>query len=142
MELHIIIWGLPHNVCRRCPQDLSRGHPLALHIGQYGDVLRTLHWDVLRMSYFSLLRGSVEDLLRTLAGDVPNRYVMDHMGMSIGRLLRTSSRCPRYDILPSGYVLFFLFEKFFCKHFSREMGNIRSSRVAQLQKTIKTKLLG
>ena len=113
MELHIIIWGRPHNVCRRRPQDVGRGRPLALHIGQYGDVLRTLHWDVLRMSYFSLLRASVEDLLRTLVGDVINRYVMDHMGMSIGRLLRTSSRLPWGVILPSGYVLFFLFEKSF-----------------------------
>ena len=82
--------GTSSYVCRRRPQDVGRGRPLALHIGQYGDVLRTLHWDVLRMSYFSLLRASVEDLLRTLVGDVINRYVMDHMGMSIGRLLRTS----------------------------------------------------
>ena len=34
--------GRPHSVCRKRPQDFNRGHPLALHIGQYEDVLRTL----------------------------------------------------------------------------------------------------
>ena len=36
------------------------------------------------------------------AGDVPWRYIDDHMGTSIGRLLGTSSGHPRDVILPSG----------------------------------------
>ena len=64
---------------------------MALHIEQYGDILRTLHWDILRMSYFNALRTSVADILRTLVGDVPWRYLEDHMGTSIGGLLSTSS---------------------------------------------------
>ena len=31
---------------------------MALHIGRYGEVLRTLQWDVLRKSYFKVLRTS------------------------------------------------------------------------------------
>ena len=83
--------GRPRDVCRRRPQDVCRGRPLELHIGHYGDVLRTLHWDFLRTSYFIVQRASVKDVLRTLAGDVPWRYIEDHMGTSIGRLLGTSS---------------------------------------------------
>ena len=61
-----------------------------------------LYWDVLRTSYFNVQRMSVEDVLWTSADDVPWRYIEDHMGMSIGRLLETSSRRPRDVILPSG----------------------------------------
>ena len=35
-------WGRLHNACRRCPQDIGRGRPMGLHIGQYLDVLITL----------------------------------------------------------------------------------------------------
>ena len=59
-----------HNVCRRHPQDVGRGRPMALHIGPYGDVPRTLHWNVFRTSYFNVLRTSVENFLKTLVGDV------------------------------------------------------------------------
>ena len=63
-------------------------------MGHYGDVRRT--------SYFNVQRTSVEDVLRMSAGDVPWRYIEDHMGTSIGRLLGTSSGHPRDVILPSG----------------------------------------
>ena len=59
---------------------------MALHIGHYGDVPRTLHWDI----------------LRTLAGDIPWRYIEDHMGKSVGRLLGMSSGGPQDVIMPSG----------------------------------------
>ena len=99
--------GRPHNVCRRRPQDVSTGPPMALHIGQYGDVLRTLAWDVLGTSYFNVLSTSVEDVFRTLVGDVPWRYKEDHMGTSIGNLLGTSWGRPRDVVLPAGKVLWF-----------------------------------
>ena len=57
------------------PQDVGRGRPLALHIGHYGDVLRTLDRDVLRTSYFDVQRRSVEEVRSTWAGDVPWRYI-------------------------------------------------------------------
>ena len=79
---------------RRRPEDVGRGLPLALHIGQYGDVPRMLRWYV--------LRTLVEDVLRTSIGDIPWRYIEDHMGTSIGRLLMTPSGRPRDVILPSG----------------------------------------
>ena len=63
---------------------------MALHIRQYGDVLRTLHWDV----------------LRTSVGDVLWRYIKDHMGTSIGRFLETSPGRPRDVILLSGEMVF------------------------------------
>ena len=105
----------PHNVCRRRLQDVVMGPPMALHIGQYGDVLRTLAWevlrtlawDVLRTSYFNVLSTSVEDVFRTLVGDVPWRYKEDHMGTSIGNLLGTSWGRPRDVVLPAGKVLWF-----------------------------------
>ena len=81
-----------------------RGLPMALHIGQYGDVPRTLRWYVLRTLYLNVLRTSVEDVLRTSIGDIPWRYIEDHMGTSIGRLLMTSSGRPRDLILPSGNI--------------------------------------
>ena len=37
---------------------------------------------------------------------IPWRYIDDHMGTSIGRLLRTSSGCPQEVILPSGTGLY------------------------------------
>ena len=55
---------------------------MALHIGQYEDVPRTLHWNILRTSYFNVLWTSVEDILRTSVGDVPWRYIVDHRGIS------------------------------------------------------------
>ena len=94
--------GRPHNVCRGRPQGVGKGSPVALHIGWYGDLLREIHWDVLRTSYFSVLRTSAEDVLRTLLGEVPWRYIEDHMVTSIGRLLGTSSGRPRDVILSSG----------------------------------------
>ena len=71
---------------------------MALHIRQYGDVLRKLHWNVLRTSYFNVLRTSV--------GDVLWRYIEDHMGTSIGRFLGTSPGRPWDVILPSGEMVF------------------------------------
>ena len=59
-----------------------------------------LHWDV--------LRTSIEDVLRTSAGDIPWRYIEDHMATSIGRLLGPSSERP-WDVtllirlLPNAY---------------------------------------
>ena len=38
-----------------------------------------------------VLRTSVEDVLMTPVGDAPWHYIEHHMGMSIGRLLGTSS---------------------------------------------------
>ena len=70
---------------------------MALHMGQYVDVLRTFYWDVLRTSYFNVLR--------TLVGEVPWRYIEDHMGTFIGRLLGTSSGRPWDVILPVGYKI-------------------------------------
>ena len=55
---------------------------MVLHIGMYGDVLRT--------SYFNVLQTLVEDVLRKSEGDVPWRYIEDHMGTSLGRLLGMS----------------------------------------------------
>ena len=79
---------------------------MALHVGEYGHVLRTLHWDVLSTSYFNVLRTSVEVVFKTLVGDVPWRYIENHMGTSIGRLLGTSPGRPRDVVLPSGeYIL-------------------------------------
>ena len=80
------------NVCRKRPQDVGKGRPLALHIGHYWDDLRTLYWDVLRASYFNVQRISVEDVLRMLAGDVPWRYIEDLLGTisPFGEVLRTS----------------------------------------------------
>ena len=77
---------------------------MALHIGQCGDVLRKLHWNVLKKSYFNVLRMLVKDTLKTSAGDVPWRYIEDHMGMCIGCLLGTLSGRPRDLILPGGLV--------------------------------------
>ena len=57
-----------HNLCRRRPQDVGRGRPMVLHIGQNGGFLKTVHWDVLRTSDFNILKMLVEDALRTLAG--------------------------------------------------------------------------
>ena len=87
--------GRRRNVCRRRPQDVGRGCPLASHIGHYANVLRTLHQDVLKTSYYNIHRTSVEDDLRTLAGDVPWRYLEHHMGTSIGCLLGKSLGRPR-----------------------------------------------
>ena len=78
---------------------------MALHMGQYGNFLRMLYWDVLRASYFNVLRTSVKDVLRTFVGNIPRCYIEDHMGTSIGRLLGTYSR-PQDIILPSGYCSF------------------------------------
>ena len=55
---------------------------MALHIGRYGDVLKT--------SYFNVLR--------TLVEDVPWRYIEDHMGTFIEGLFGTSSGRPQ-DLL-------------------------------------------
>ena len=74
---------------------------MALHIGQYWDLLRTLHWDILRTPFFNALRTLVEDVFRTSAGEVSWRYIEDHMGTSIKRLLGTFSGRPRDVILPS-----------------------------------------
>ena len=73
-----------------------------LHIRQHADVLRMLHWVVVRMSYFHVMRTLVGDVLRTLLEYLPWNKIKDHIGKSIGRLLRTFSGCPRDVILPSG----------------------------------------
>ena len=79
---------------------------MALHVGEYGHILRTLYWDVLRASYFNVLWTSVEVVLRTLVGDVPWRYIEDHVGTSIGRLLGMSPGRPQDVVLLSGeYIL-------------------------------------
>ena len=67
------------------PLNVGKRRPMALDIGQYGKVLRALHWDVLRTSYFSVLR--------TLVEDVPWCDIEDHMETSIGRYLGTSTGC-------------------------------------------------
>ena len=60
-----------------------------------GDVLWTLHWDVLRSSFFNFQRTSVEKVLRTSSEDVPWRCIKDYLGYvhrtSFGDVLRTSS---------------------------------------------------
>lgn len=86
-----VIFQRPEGVTRGRPQDISRRCPLALHIGNYREVFRTLHWGVLRMSYFNVLRPFVKNILRTLAGNIPWRYTQNHISASIGRLLETSS---------------------------------------------------
>ena len=78
------------NIGRRRPQNVGRGRPMELHIGQR---------DVHRTSYFNVLRTLVEDALRMSVGDVPWRYIEDHMSASIGRLLGS----PQDVILPSGW---------------------------------------
>ena len=65
---------------------------MVLHVGKYGDVLRT--------SYFNVLRTSVQNIFRTWVGDVAWCYIEGHIGMSIGNLLGTSSGHPRDVILP------------------------------------------
>ena len=94
--------GGPHNVGRSFPQDVGRVRPIALHIGQYGDVLRTLHWVILRTSHFNVLRTSVENVLRESVQDIPWRYIEDHIETFIGRFLGKFSGRPRDVILPSG----------------------------------------
>ena len=54
-----------------------------LHIGQYGDVIRTLHWT------------SLGRHISTLVGDTPWRCIENHKGTFIGRVLGTSSGHPR-----------------------------------------------
>ena len=70
---------------------------MSLHLRQYGDVLRMLHWDVLKTPYFNVLG--------TLAGDVPWRYIEDHIETSVRCLLGTDSGRPWDVILPSGLFL-------------------------------------
>ena len=62
--------------------------PLELQIRPYWDVLVT----------------SAGHVLKTSTGDVPSRYIEDHMGTSIGRLLVTPSGRPQDVILPSGLI--------------------------------------
>ena len=69
---------------------------MALHIGQYGEVFRTLRWDDHRTPYLNVLR--------TLAVDFPWCYIEDDMRTTIGCLLATSSGRPRDIILPSGKI--------------------------------------
>ena len=79
---------------------------MVLHIGQYGNVLRTLHLDVLRMSYLNVLSAPVEDVLRTSVGDFHWHYIENSMGTSIRRLLgifKMSSGRPRDVIHRVGY---------------------------------------
>ena len=96
------LWGRPYKVCRRRLQDVGMGRPMALHIGQYRDVSRTLHQDVFMTSHFDNRRMFVEDVLTTSEGDIPWRYIQGHMGTFIGRLLGTSSGHLRDVILPGG----------------------------------------
>ena len=81
------IWGHPRNVCRRRPQDVGRGRPLALHI-EHGCVLKILHWDVVRTSHFSSKRTSVEDVGRRRR----QGFIQNTMGASSGRYIGTLSR--------------------------------------------------
>ena len=60
---------------------------VTLDMGKYGNVLRTLHSDAHKTSHFNVLRSSVEGILRTLVGDVTWRYIEDHIGTFMGRLL-------------------------------------------------------
>ena len=82
---------------------------MVLHIGQSGDFLRTLHWDVLRWSYFNVLRMPLEDVLRTSVGDIPWRYIEDHIW--------TSSGHSRDVILPSGINV----GNFSCRYFLNKL---------------------
>ena len=77
---------------------------MALQIGEYGDVLNTLSWELLRASYFNVLRTLIEDVLRTSVGDITWRYIEDYIGMSIGRLFGT---CPglSWDVGNIGSIL-------------------------------------
>ena len=52
-------------------------------------MLGAILWDVLRTSYFNFLRTLLEDVFKTSVGNVPRRYIQDHMGVFIGRLLGT-----------------------------------------------------
>ena len=71
------IWGSPYNICRRRAQDVGRGRLFVLHVGQQGDILRTLDQDVHRTSYFNVIRTSVDDVLRILGDNIPWRYIED-----------------------------------------------------------------
>ena len=44
----------------------------------------------------------VEEVLRTSVGNVPWRYIEDHVEMSVGRRLETSSGRPRDVIVQGG----------------------------------------
>ena len=73
------VWSLltePYKVVfRTSSQRLQKGRLMALHIGQCGDVFKTLHWEVLRTLYFNILRTLVEGVVRMLIGDVPRRLL-------------------------------------------------------------------
>ena len=63
---------------------------MALHIGQYWDVLRALQEAVLKKSCFNVLGTSVQEILRTSLGNVPWHYIEDDIGTSVEHLLGTS----------------------------------------------------
>ena len=100
LELNIRPYGDIHIMSAG---NVGRGRSMVLYIRQYVDVLRTLHWDVPRMSYFNVLRTLVEEVLRTSVGNVPWRYIEDHVEMSVGRRLETSSGRPRDVIVQGGW---------------------------------------
>ena len=61
------VWEGPHNACRRRLQDVGRGPPMVLHIGKYGDVLRTTFGrplDVIFQSPKDVGRGRPQDVGR------------------------------------------------------------------------------
>ena len=112
---------------QHCMQDhiygeVCRGRPLALHIEPYRDVLRTLvgdihetlalhtgpYGDVPWTLHFHVLGTSVGSFLGTSAGDVPWRYIEDHMGTSSGRNCAEWEVRVRHEMIYLTYSLFFL----------------------------------
>ena len=123
---------------------------MALHIGRYEDVLRTLHWYLLRTSYLNLGRGRPQDVSegRPLAlhrgpyGDVHGSSFADVLRMSSGR----NFAMWKGSVL--GPLLFFIYingihfaTKASCPlHFVNNTCwlNIQSS-IKQINRTLKTK---
>ena len=72
--LYRILWEHPQDVTLRHPQDVI----------------------------FQCSKDVGKESPQDIAWDVPWRYIEDHMGTSIGRILGASSGRPRDVILPSG----------------------------------------
>ena len=78
--------GCPRNLCRRRLQDVGRVRHLALHIGHYGYILRTLSWNVLQEVIFQRPKD-VGDRGRPLA--LHSRPYGNVHRISFGEVLRT-----------------------------------------------------
>lgn len=103
IRLQDVCEGHPQDVSLEChqdigsrhPQDVSRRRDLVFHTETYGDVIRTLYWDLLSTSCLEVLRTLIRDVTRTLVWSVPWRYILGNMGTFMGLLLGTSSGHPR-----------------------------------------------